>query len=79
MNAKAAPPRQERRVFVGFLRKLRAAFDANGERRVSGKNPVWFRNGGRGSRMPHFWRRRGINRDFSADRIRRIFGEISKN
>jgi hypothetical protein len=43
------------------------------------KNPVWFRNGGCGRRVPHFWRSRGINRDFSADRISRISGEISKN
>ncbi|MFY9952748.1 hypothetical protein [Bradyrhizobium sp.] len=26
-------------MFAGFSRKLRAAFDANGERRVSGKKP----------------------------------------
>jgi hypothetical protein len=26
-------------VFAAFSRKLRAAFDANGERRVSGKRP----------------------------------------
>jgi hypothetical protein len=43
------------------------------------KSPVWFRNGGYGKRLPHFLRKRGSNRDFSADRISRIFGEISKN
>jgi hypothetical protein len=79
MNAKARRPAAKRRVFAGFSRKLRAAFDANGERRVSGKSPVWFRNGGCGKRMPHFWHRRGTNRDFSADRNSRIFGEIWKN
>jgi len=43
------------------------------------KGPVWFRNGGCGKRMPHFPRKRGSNRDFMADQISRISGEISKN
>jgi hypothetical protein len=56
-------------VFVGFLRKLRAAFDANGERRVSGKKPG----------MVSKWWTRQTHAAFLAQRIRRIFGEISKN
>jgi hypothetical protein len=76
MNAKARRPAAKRRVFAGFSPKLRAAFDANGERRVSGKQPVWFRNGGCGRRMPHFPRRWGINRDFMADQTSRNFGEF---
>src|SRR5437764_8537734 len=52
MNAKARPAAAKRRVFAGFSRLLRAPFDADGERRRSGKKPVWFRNGGCGGCMP---------------------------
>jgi hypothetical protein len=65
-------------MFAGFSRMSRAAFDLNGERRVSRKSPVWFRNGGYGKRMSPT-RGRRINRKFTANRNRRIFREFSKN
>src|ERR1700732_1542837 len=52
MNAKARPPAAKHRIFAAISRMLHAAFDANGERRVSEKFRIWFRNGGRERSMP---------------------------
>src|SRR5216683_4442870 len=52
MNAKAGPPAAKHRTFAGISRMLRAAFGADGERRVSGNFRVWFRNGGCVGCMP---------------------------
>jgi hypothetical protein len=52
MNAKARPPAAKHRTLAGISRMLHAAFDADGERRVSGKFDVWFRNGGCVGCMP---------------------------
>jgi hypothetical protein len=49
MNAKARRGAAKRRTFSGVSR---AAFEADGECRVSGTDPVWFRNGGCGRRVP---------------------------
>ena len=38
----------------GFSRRARRSFDADGERRVSRAQPVWFRNGGRRPRFAPF-------------------------
>jgi hypothetical protein len=52
MNAKARRGAAKQPMFPGVSRALRSAFDADGECRVSGTSPVWFRNGGCAARMP---------------------------
>jgi hypothetical protein len=67
-------------MFADFPRMLHAAFDADGERRVSGKNPVWFRNGGCGTRMPAIAsaaRQSKIYSESKQSDFSPIFGELS--
>jgi hypothetical protein len=63
-------------VFAGFSQRPRVSFDADGERRVSSANRVWFRIGGRGER-PFFCGETLINRKFTPNQISRGLGKFS--
>jgi hypothetical protein len=51
---------------------MRRSINTDGERRVSGKLPVWFRNGG----WPAEAGIRGINQKFTPNQIDRFFREL---
>jgi hypothetical protein len=61
---------------VGFRATRAGSIDADGERRVSGTDPVWFRNGGYG-RSSTSAVKTAINRKFTPNRMIRIFREFS--
>jgi hypothetical protein len=67
-------------MFPGVSRALRAAFDADGESRVSGTSPIWFRNGGCVGRMPAIvpaTRQSKIYGESNQLDFSRIFGPLS--
>jgi hypothetical protein len=63
-------------IFTARGRRWHRSINANGERRVSGVEPLWFRNGGCGRESLFIPLFTGINRKFTPNRTGRIFREF---